>query len=43
MSPTVFRESGYWFYFFSREETRPHIHVHHAEGEPRIWLDPSIE
>ncbi|MFN7338865.1 MAG: DUF4160 domain-containing protein, partial [bacterium] len=28
MSPTVFREDGYRFFFFSREETRMHVHVH---------------
>ncbi len=27
MSPTVFRERGYRFYFFSREEPRMHVHV----------------
>lgn len=43
MSPTVFRARGYRFYFFSREERRPHIHVHHADGEAKFWLDPEIE
>ena len=43
MSPTVFRERGYRFYFFSREEERPHVHVHHASGEAKFWLDPAIE
>ena len=27
-------------YFFSREETRMHVHVHHANGEAKFWLDP---
>jgi len=27
MSPTVFREGGFRFYFFSREESRMHVHV----------------
>jgi hypothetical protein len=27
MSPTVFREKGYRFYFLSNEEERIHIHV----------------
>ena len=31
------------FYFFSREETRPHVHVQHVTGEARIWLDPRVE
>ncbi len=43
MSPTVFQKSGYRFYFFSREETRIHIHVHHAMGEAKFWLEPTIE
>ena len=43
MSPTVFREDGYRFYFFSREEPRMHVHVHHARGEAKIWLEPRIE
>jgi hypothetical protein len=43
VSPTVFRKGGFRFYFFSREETRMHVHVHHAEGEAKFWLDPEIE
>lgn len=30
------------FLFFSREETRLHVHVNHAEGEAKFWLDPQI-
>ena len=43
MSPTVFRESGFRFYFFSREETRMHVHVQAPEGEAKFWLEPAIE
>ena len=43
MSPTVFREGAYRFFFFSREERRPHIHVNHPTGEAKFWLDPRIE
>ncbi len=43
MSPTVFRGGGYRFYFFSREEHRLHIHVQHATGEAKFWLEPTIE
>lgn len=43
MSPTVLRRGGFRFYFFSREETRIHVHVHHAEGEAKFWLEPGIE
>ena len=43
MSPTIFRYKGYRFFFFSREEERIHIHVIHAEGEAKIWLEPKVE
>ena len=42
MSPTVLRTRGYRFYFFSREEPRIHVHVHHETGEAKIWLEPDI-
>lgn len=43
MSPTVFREGEFRFFFFSREESRMHIHVTHPDGEAKFWLEPSIE
>ncbi|MEP6485426.1 MAG: DUF4160 domain-containing protein [Rudaea sp.] len=43
MSPTVFREAGFRFYFFSREEPRMHVHVQCADGEAKFWLEPIIE
>ena len=43
MSPTVLRVRGYRFYFFSREEPRPHVHVQHASGEAKFWLEPQVE
>jgi Domain of unknown function (DUF4160) len=43
MSPTIFREGPFRFYFFSREETRMHVHVHAAAGEAKFWLEPRIE
>ena len=43
MSPTVFREKGYRFFFFSREESRPHVHVHCGDGEAKFWLQPAVE
>ena len=42
MSPTVFREEGFRFYFFSREETRMHVHVQASNGEAKFWLEPTI-
>ena len=43
MSPTIFRDSGFRFYFFSREEARLHVHVHSSNGEAKFWLEPKIE
>ena len=43
MSPTVFREGGFRFYFFSREESRMHVHVQGQNGEAKFWLEPAIE
>jgi hypothetical protein len=31
------------FFFYSREEERMHVHVACAEGEAKIWIEPSIE
>jgi hypothetical protein len=43
VSPTVFRELGFRFFFFSREETRIHIQVQGGHGEAKFWLEPEIE
>lgn len=43
VSPTVFRYRNYRFYFFSREETRLHVHVISPDGEAKFWLEPTIE
>ncbi len=43
MSPTVFRENGFRFFFFSREELRMHVHVVSGDGEAKFWLEPEIE
>ena len=43
MSPTVFKEAGYRFFFFSREELRIHVHVIPGDGEAKFWLEPKIE
>lgn len=42
MSPTVFREKGYRFYFLSNEENRVHIHATGENGEAKYWLEPII-
>jgi hypothetical protein len=43
MSPTVFREKGCRFYFFSLEEERMHVHVAMSGGSAKFWLEPEIE
>jgi hypothetical protein len=43
MSPTIFCAGDLRFYFFSREEERPHVHVQGPSGEAKFWLDPEIE
>jgi len=42
VSPTVFRKKGYRFFFFSREESRMHIHVYCGDGEAKFWLESEI-
>ncbi len=43
MSPTIWRIRGYRFFFYSREESRPHIHVVSADGSAKFWLEPNVE
>lgn len=40
--PTVFIDGKYRYYFFSREETRRHVHVSSPDGEIKVWLEPEI-
>ena len=42
MSPSIFREKGYRFYFLSNEEDRIHIHVTSEDGEAKFWLEPIL-
>lgn len=43
MSPSIFREGAFRFFFFSRGEPRVHVHVSHTDGEAKFWLEPKIE
>jgi hypothetical protein len=43
LSPTVFREGEFRFFFFSREELRPNVHVSHPDGEAKFWISPAVE
>ncbi len=42
MSPSLFREKGYRFYFLSNEEDRMHVHVTSESGEAKFWLEPLV-
>ena len=41
--PTVLKIGYYRFFFFSREETRMHIHISCPDGEAKFWLLPEID
>lgn len=43
MSPTIHREGGFRFYFFSREESRMNVHAQCADGQAKFWLEPAVE
>ena len=39
--PTVHREQGYRFYFYSHEPNEPpHVHIDKAGASLKAWLDP---
>jgi hypothetical protein len=42
MAPTVARDGPFRLFFFSREETRIHVHVEHPDGEAKFWLTPAV-
>ncbi len=38
--PTVHREGGYRFFFWSNENDEPpHVHVEHGDSEAKFWLE----
>ena len=43
VSPTIFRDGPFRFFFFSREEDRLHVHVQSPDGEAKFWIEPVIE
>ena len=43
MSPTIFRDRGFRYFFFSLEESRMHVHIRSPDGEAKFWLEPEIE
>ena len=42
MAPTIVRDGQFRLFFFSREESRIHVHVAHPDGEAKFWLTPSV-
>ena len=39
--PTVLRERGFRFYFWSNERNEPpHVHVESGDGYAKVWLSP---
>lgn len=43
MAPTIVRDGQFRLFFFSREETRIHVHVSHVDGEAKFWLTPMVD
>ncbi|NWG75760.1 MAG: DUF4160 domain-containing protein [Rubrivivax sp.] len=43
MAPTIVRDGPFRLFFFSREESRIHVHVAHPDGEAKFWLTPQVE
>jgi hypothetical protein len=43
VSPTIFRDGPFRFFFCSREEERLHVHVQSPDGEAKFWIEPEIE
>ncbi|CAN5891342.1 DUF4160 domain-containing protein [soil metagenome] len=42
MAPTIVRDGQFRLFFFSREESRIHVPVSHADGEAKFWLTPTV-
>lgn len=42
MAPTIVKEGAFRLFFFSREQSRLHVHVNHSDGEAKFWLEPEI-
>lgn len=42
MAPTILRYKSYRIYFYSKEESRMHVHVKCPDGIAKFWLEPVI-
>jgi Domain of unknown function (DUF4160) len=39
--PTILRQSGFRFFFYSNENDEPpHIHIEKGDASAKVWLDP---
>lgn len=36
------RVGPYRLFFFSREESRMHVHIQSADGEAKFWIEPTV-
>ena len=43
MAPTIVRDGQFRLFFFSREETRIHVHVAHPDGEAKFWVTSAVQ
>lgn len=43
MAPTIVKVGAFRLFFFSREESRMHVHINHTDGEAKFWLELTIE
>jgi hypothetical protein len=42
--PTVLREEGFRFFFFSDEGNEPcHVHIKKEEARGKIWMEPAYK
>lgn len=42
MSPTILKVGSFRFFFNSREEPRPHVHISAPDGVAKFWLEPIV-
>lgn len=42
MALTILRQGPFRLFFFSRKETRIHVHVAHPQGEAKFWLTAAV-
>jgi len=41
--PTIYRERGFRFFFWSNERNEPpHVHVESGDGYAKFWLAPAM-